>query len=110
MSTTPPIAIRASRVPIMHAMPLFMLQPKDRQELVDTFQSNPSVRVALLGLTAAGIGITLTAASRCKSSFLLTCTAHAWRRPAKSRRCLFLAQLEHSTARTISDDVFAVER
>ncbi|CAN0495474.1 unnamed protein product, partial [Ectocarpus sp. 12 AP-2014] len=38
--------------------------PKDRQDLVDTFQSNPSVRVALLGLTAAGIGITLTAASR----------------------------------------------
>lgn len=32
---------------------------------MDTFQSNPSVRVALLGLTAAGIGITLTAASRC---------------------------------------------
>lgn len=39
-------------------------QPKDRQDLVDKFQSNPSVRVALLGLTAAGIGITLTAASR----------------------------------------------
>ncbi|CAB1096828.1 unnamed protein product [Ectocarpus sp. CCAP 1310/34] len=39
-------------------------KPKDRQDLVDTFQSNPSVRVALLGLTAAGIGITLTAASR----------------------------------------------
>lgn len=42
----------------------FYRQPKDRQDLVDTFQSNPSVRVALLGLTAAGIGITLTAASR----------------------------------------------
>ncbi|CAM9140849.1 unnamed protein product, partial [Laminaria digitata] len=39
-------------------------KPKDRQDLVDKFQSNPSVRVALLGLTAAGIGITLTAASR----------------------------------------------
>eukprot|EP00752_Nemacystus_decipiens_P010813 g9618.t2 len=39
-------------------------KPKDRQDLVDTFQSNPSVRIALLGLTAAGIGITLTAASR----------------------------------------------
>ncbi|CAM9436857.1 unnamed protein product, partial [Hapterophycus canaliculatus] len=39
-------------------------KPKDRQDLVDTFQNNPSVRVALLGLTAAGIGITLTAASR----------------------------------------------
>lgn len=43
----------------------FESQPKDRQDLVDKFQSNPSVRVALLGLTAAGIGITLTAASRC---------------------------------------------
>ena len=32
---------------------------------MDTFQGNPSVRIALLGLTAAGIGITLTAASRC---------------------------------------------
>lgn len=40
-------------------------QPKDRQDLVDSFQTNASVRVALLGLTAAGIGITLTAASRC---------------------------------------------
>lgn len=47
-------------------MQLFLRsQPKDRQDLVDTFQSNPSVRIALLGLTAAGIGITLTAASRC---------------------------------------------
>ncbi|CAM9993831.1 unnamed protein product, partial [Choristocarpus tenellus] len=37
---------------------------KDRQVLVERFQSRPQLRIALLGLTAAGIGITLTAASR----------------------------------------------
>lgn len=65
-------ALRASLVAdnvcdqvLMQFTLFFCRQPKDRQDLVDTFQSNPSVRVALLGLTAAGIGITLTAASRC---------------------------------------------
>ncbi|CAM9208687.1 unnamed protein product [Chrysoparadoxa australica] len=37
---------------------------KDRQVLVEKFQKNPAITVALLGLTAAGVGITLTAASR----------------------------------------------
>ncbi|CAM9872577.1 unnamed protein product [Discosporangium mesarthrocarpum] len=39
-------------------------KPKERQGLVEKFQNSPQVRIALLGLTAAGIGITLTAASR----------------------------------------------
>ncbi|CAM9826147.1 unnamed protein product, partial [Phaeothamnion confervicola] len=51
-----------------HAVPYIRIdgrtRPKDRQDLVEKFQTDPTVRVALLGLTAAGIGITLTAASR----------------------------------------------
>jgi SWI/SNF-related matrix-associated actin-dependent regulator 1 of chromatin subfamily A len=35
---------------------------RDRQPLVDRFQSDPQCRVALLALTAAGAGLTLTAA------------------------------------------------
>ncbi|KAG5185466.1 hypothetical protein JKP88DRAFT_354190 [Tribonema minus] len=51
----PPLAAAAARWP----------RPVgERQELVEKFQSDPQVRLALLGLTAAGIGITLTAASR----------------------------------------------
>jgi SWI/SNF-related matrix-associated actin-dependent regulator 1 of chromatin subfamily A len=34
-----------------------------RQPLVDRFQSESSVRVALLSINAAGVGLTLTAAS-----------------------------------------------
>jgi len=37
--------------------------PKERQELIRKFQNNPSVRVAVLGITAAGVAVTLTAAS-----------------------------------------------
>mmetsp|Transcript_18830 Transcript_18830/g.61423 ORF Transcript_18830/g.61423 Transcript_18830/m.61423 type:complete len:843 (+) Transcript_18830:58-2586(+) len=37
---------------------------KDRQSRVTTFQNDAKVRVALLGITAAGIALTLTAASR----------------------------------------------
>ena len=36
-----------------------------RQELVRQFQENPECRIALLGITAAGTGINLTAASAC---------------------------------------------
>lgn len=57
-----------------HVLALILcLKPKERQDLVDTFQTNPTIRVALLGLTAAGIGITLTAASRCEVIGLCTC-------------------------------------
>ena len=38
--------------------------PRERQLRVKRFQTDPSVRVALLGITAAGIALTLTAASR----------------------------------------------
>jgi SNF2 family DNA or RNA helicase len=38
--------------------------PKRRQELVTQFQNDDSTKVALLGITAAGVAITLTAASR----------------------------------------------
>eukprot|EP01101_Sappina_pedata_P009737 TRINITY_DN5775_c0_g1_i1.p1 TRINITY_DN5775_c0_g1~~TRINITY_DN5775_c0_g1_i1.p1 ORF type:complete len:200 (-),score=41.12 TRINITY_DN5775_c0_g1_i1:201-743(-) len=34
-----------------------------RQDFVDKFQEDPSVRVAVLGMTSAGSGLTLTAAS-----------------------------------------------
>lgn len=37
--------------------------PKARQEQISTFQTNPSVRIALLGITAAGVAVTLTASS-----------------------------------------------
>ncbi|KAJ8601749.1 hypothetical protein CTAYLR_006744 [Chrysophaeum taylorii] len=36
--------------------------PKERQRLVDQFQTNPDVRAGLLSVTAAGEGLTLTAA------------------------------------------------
>ena len=38
--------------------------PKSRQEQIDKFQNDPSVRVALLGITAAGVAVTLTASSQ----------------------------------------------
>ena len=37
--------------------------PRDRQEQIKCFQSDPSVRIAVLGITAAGVAVTLTAAS-----------------------------------------------
>jgi len=37
--------------------------PKVRQEEMMKFQSDPTVRVAILGITAAGVAVTLTAAS-----------------------------------------------
>ena len=37
--------------------------PKERQSQIELFQGNPSVRIALLGLTAAGVAVTLTASS-----------------------------------------------
>ena len=37
--------------------------PRERQRLVEAFQNNPSTRLALLSVTAAGTGLTLTAAS-----------------------------------------------
>jgi SWI/SNF-related matrix-associated actin-dependent regulator 1 of chromatin subfamily A len=37
--------------------------PKFRQEQITSFQNDPTVKIAILGLTAAGVGVTLTAAS-----------------------------------------------
>ena len=37
--------------------------PKARQEQILQFQTDPAVRVALLGVTAAGVAVTLTASS-----------------------------------------------
>ena len=37
--------------------------PKTRQEEINRFQRDPSVRVAILSITAAGVGVSLTAAS-----------------------------------------------
>lgn len=37
--------------------------PRQRQEQIKLFQTDPSVRVALLGITAAGVAVTLTASS-----------------------------------------------
>ena len=37
--------------------------PKSRQSKINLFQRNPRIRVALLGVTAAGVAVTLTAAS-----------------------------------------------
>lgn len=37
--------------------------PKARQEQINRFQRDPSVRVAILGITAAGVAVTLTASS-----------------------------------------------
>lgn len=37
--------------------------PKDRQEKILRFQTDPKVRVAMLGITAAGVAVTLTASS-----------------------------------------------
>lgn len=38
--------------------------PRSRQDQIDSFQNDPSVRVALLGITAAGVAVTLTASSQ----------------------------------------------
>ena len=38
-------------------------KPKTQQELINAFQTNPKCRVALIGLTAAGVGVTLTAST-----------------------------------------------
>lgn len=40
-----------------------MLSKTKRQPIVDSFQNDPSLSVILLAITAAGVGITLTAAS-----------------------------------------------
>jgi hypothetical protein len=37
--------------------------PKQRQEQINAFQKDPTVRIALLGITAAGVAVTLTASS-----------------------------------------------
>ena len=37
--------------------------PKSRQEQILKFQTDPTVRIALLGITAAGVAVTLTASS-----------------------------------------------
>lgn len=37
--------------------------PKDRQRQINAFQSDSSIRVAILGITAAGVAVTLTASS-----------------------------------------------
>lgn len=37
--------------------------PRDRQAQIKKFQTDPAVRVAVLGITAAGVAVTLTAAS-----------------------------------------------
>jgi len=37
--------------------------PKQRQEQILQFQTDPSVRIAMLGITAAGVAVTLTASS-----------------------------------------------
>lgn len=37
--------------------------PKQRQEQISAFQNDPSIRVAVLGITAAGVAVTLTASS-----------------------------------------------
>jgi len=38
---------------------------EDRQNAVDSFQNNPACNIILLSIKAAGVGLTLTAASRC---------------------------------------------
>ena len=38
--------------------------PKTRQEQIDAFQTDPSIRIAVLGITAAGVAVTLTAAAQ----------------------------------------------
>ena len=38
-------------------------QPMDRQNQIKAFQNDPSVRIAVLGITAAGVAVTLTASS-----------------------------------------------
>jgi len=38
-------------------------KPKDRSEKVKTFQTQPQTQIAILSITAAGVGLTLTAAS-----------------------------------------------
>ncbi|KAG7356577.1 SNF2/helicase domain containing protein [Nitzschia inconspicua] len=37
--------------------------PKDRQAQIKAFQSDPGIRIAVLGITAAGVAVTLTASS-----------------------------------------------
>jgi len=38
--------------------------PKQRQEYISRFQNDPTTKIALLSITAAGVAVTLTAASR----------------------------------------------
>jgi len=37
--------------------------PRVRQDQITSFQNDPDIRIAVLGITAAGVGVTLTAAS-----------------------------------------------
>jgi len=37
--------------------------PRDRQDQISAFQTDPTVRIAILGITAAGVAVTLTASS-----------------------------------------------
>jgi hypothetical protein len=57
---------------LAHGLPLALLvrcsidgstPPKRKQELKNAFQENPAVQVAVVGLTAAGVGLSFTAAS-----------------------------------------------
>merc|ERR1712072_573866 len=49
---------------VPHIVIIGSTAPRDRQALATKFQTDPRVRVAVLGITAAGVALTLTAASR----------------------------------------------
>lgn len=77
--------------------------PKLRQAQINTFQTDPDVKIAILGITAAGVAVTLTAASTVWFTELFWTPALMIQAEGKSNECrLFLFFWKASKSRVAS--------